>query len=51
MNVEIGTGAAQFLEKEYINEIFVAVSVKIFEFYKSHDQVSLKFKKVGYKLL
>jgi hypothetical protein len=25
MNVEIGTDAAQFLEKEYINEIFVAV--------------------------
>jgi hypothetical protein len=25
MNVEIGTEAAQFLEKEYINGIFVAV--------------------------
>ncbi len=25
MNVEIGTEAAQFLEKEYINAIFVAV--------------------------
>ncbi len=25
MNVEIGTEAAQFPEKEYINEIFVAV--------------------------
>jgi hypothetical protein len=25
MNVEIGTEAAQFLEKEYINEIFLAV--------------------------
>jgi hypothetical protein len=29
MNVEIGTEAAQFLEKEYINEIFVAVAVII----------------------
>jgi hypothetical protein len=25
MNVEIGTEAAQFLEKEYINVIFIAV--------------------------
>jgi hypothetical protein len=25
MNVEIGTEAAQFSKKEYINEIFVAV--------------------------
>jgi hypothetical protein len=25
MNVEIGTEAAQFLEKEYINDIFLAV--------------------------
>jgi hypothetical protein len=25
MNVEIGTEAAQFQEKEYINEIFIAV--------------------------
>jgi hypothetical protein len=25
MNVEIGTEAAQFPEKEYINEIFVSV--------------------------
>ncbi len=25
MNVETGTGAAQFLEKEYMNGIFVAV--------------------------
>jgi hypothetical protein len=25
MNVEIGTGVAQFPEKEYINEIFLAV--------------------------
>ncbi len=29
MNVEIGTEAAQFPEKEYINGIFVAVSNKI----------------------
>jgi hypothetical protein len=28
MNVEIGTEAAQFPEKEYINGIFVAVCVK-----------------------
>jgi hypothetical protein len=28
MNVEIGTEAVQFLEKEYINGIFVAVWVK-----------------------
>jgi hypothetical protein len=27
MNVEIGTQAAQFLEKEYINGIFVTVQV------------------------
>ncbi len=27
MNVEIGTEAAQFLEKEYINGIFVAVCI------------------------
>ncbi len=27
MNVEIGTEAAHFPEKEYINEIFVAVHV------------------------
>ncbi len=25
MNMEIGTEAAQFLEKEYINEIFLTV--------------------------
>jgi hypothetical protein len=29
MNVEIGTEAAQFPEKEYINGIFVAVQKKI----------------------
>jgi hypothetical protein len=28
MNVEIGTVAAQFLEKEYINGIFVAADPK-----------------------
>jgi hypothetical protein len=28
MNVEIGTEATQFLEKEYINGIFVAVFFK-----------------------
>jgi hypothetical protein len=28
MNVEIGTEAAQFLEKKYINGIFVAVQAK-----------------------
>jgi hypothetical protein len=28
MNVEIGTEAAQFTEKEYINGIFVAVHVR-----------------------
>ncbi len=27
MNVEIGTEAAQFLDKEYVNGIFVAVQV------------------------
>jgi len=27
MNVEIGTEAAQFLEKEYINGIFLAVHI------------------------
>jgi hypothetical protein len=34
MNVEIGTEAAQFPEKEYINGIFLAVNVqgkKIYE--------------------
>jgi hypothetical protein len=30
MNVEIGTEAAQFPEKEYINGIFVAVWVAVF---------------------
>ncbi len=29
MNVEIGTQAAQFQEKEYINGIFVAVYISI----------------------
>jgi hypothetical protein len=29
MNVEIGTEAAQFLEEEYINEIFVEVATII----------------------
>jgi hypothetical protein len=29
MNVEVGTEAAQFPEKEYINGIFLAVCVKI----------------------
>jgi hypothetical protein len=29
MNVEIGTEAAQFPEKEYINGIFVAVYLKL----------------------
>jgi hypothetical protein len=29
MSVEIGTEAAQFPEKEYMNGIFVAVDVKI----------------------
>ncbi len=28
MNVEIGTEAAQFPEKEYVNGIFVAVYIK-----------------------
>jgi hypothetical protein len=27
MNVEIGTEAAQFLEKEYINGVFIAVHI------------------------
>jgi hypothetical protein len=30
MNVEIGTEAAQFPEKEYINGIFIAVKVILF---------------------
>jgi hypothetical protein len=29
MNVEIATEAAQFLEKEYINGIFLAVEVSL----------------------
>ncbi len=29
MNVEIGTEAAQFPEKEYINGIFLAVHLKV----------------------
>jgi hypothetical protein len=28
MNVEIGTEAAQFPEKEYINDFFVAAEIK-----------------------
>jgi hypothetical protein len=31
MNVEIGTEAAQFPEKEYINGIFVAVQLRMNE--------------------
>ncbi len=31
MNVQIGTGATQFPEKEYINRIFVAVWGKNFK--------------------
>jgi hypothetical protein len=29
MNLEIGTEASQLSEKEYINEIFIAVYIKI----------------------
>jgi hypothetical protein len=29
MNVEIGTKAAQFIEKEYINGMFVAVQIRV----------------------
>ncbi len=32
MSVEIGTEAAQFPEKEFINEIFVAVCVAMHDF-------------------
>jgi hypothetical protein len=31
MNVEIGTEAAQFPEKEYINWIFVAVTLGLYQ--------------------
>jgi hypothetical protein len=34
MNVEIGTEAAQLPEKEYINEIFLAMQVKIVEYFQ-----------------
>jgi hypothetical protein len=37
MNVEIGTEAAQFPEKEYINGIFLAVHVVLFFLYASQD--------------
>jgi hypothetical protein len=37
MNVEIGTQAAQFPEKEYINGIFVAVRYSAYFFYFSLD--------------
>jgi hypothetical protein len=33
MNVEIGTEAAQFPEKEYINVIFLAVQAHLHAFY------------------
>jgi hypothetical protein len=42
MKVEIGTEAAQFLEKEYINGIFLAVCVagKIFAYIISPKRVN-----------
>jgi hypothetical protein len=36
MNVEIGTEAEQFPEKEYINRIFVTVSIK------GHGQTAIR---------
>jgi hypothetical protein len=38
MNVEIGTEAAQFPEKEYINGIFIAVQCRI----KNRKSVNIK---------
>jgi hypothetical protein len=32
MNLEIGTEASQLSEKEYINEIFIAVYIKFYDF-------------------
>jgi hypothetical protein len=43
MNVEIGTEAAQFLEKEYINGIFVAVQA-----HESTGTVHIKQKHIQY---
>jgi hypothetical protein len=44
MNVKIGTEAAQFPEKEYINEIFVAVLlIGTFEFFPTFKDSLLIF--------
>ncbi len=54
MNVEVGTEAAQFPEKEYINEILVAVCVQFANFSKVHTlhlwSTFTKIKKTPFKI-
>jgi hypothetical protein len=46
MNVEIGTEAAQFPDKEYINGIFLAVQYENTDFFIPHSPYTYMKKKV-----